>query len=80
MAVPTMVDETIEGEIKTVTRFWSCPVKFIPDSVWSFLRYRDFHEKHPGARFPGLDEISPRYLQAEREYEAELMQCLAGGV
>jgi len=72
MANPTMVDE--EGGVRT--NFWSCPVQFIPSSVWEFLKCQSFFEKHPSAKFPGIDEVSPRYLAAERIYDTEFNSCL----
>jgi hypothetical protein len=77
MATPTMIDEEIINNEKVISRYWSCPVKFIPNSVWSFLKYKAYHEKHPGAPFPDLDTISPRYLKAETVFETELEQCLS---
>lgn len=80
MATPTMVDEEIDvnGE-NVVTKFWSCPVNFIPESVWVFLKYRSFHERHPSAPFPELDETSPRYLKAESVFDAEYMKYISEG-
>ncbi len=84
MAVPTMVDEEkfLDSNGKPyvmVKKFWSCPVKFIPGSVWSFLKYRAFHERHPSAPFPTLEKTSPRYLQAEAVYDIELSKLMVEG-
>lgn len=75
MARPTMVDE-IDG---VRNEFWSCPVRFIPGSVWSFLQYKLFYERHASAHFPTFDEVSPRYLRAEMIFEAELSRFLTEG-
>lgn len=75
MATPTMVDE----ENGMVTKYWSCPVKFIPSSVLEFLQCVAFYSKHPSAPFPAIDEISPRYMLAERLYEYNLLNFALGG-
>lgn len=68
MASPTFIDE--EDNVKTL--YYSCPVRFIPDSVWSFLKYRYYHERHPSVPFPSLDDLSPRYAMAEAQYDGYL--------
>lgn len=80
-ATPTMADEERlldkYGKIHIMrTLFWSCPTKFVPDSVWSFLRQRTFYERHSSAPFPALEDISPRYLQAEAIFDLEYTRYL----
>jgi len=70
MATPTMVDEDKE----TIKKFWSCPVRFIPDSVHYFIKCFTFYQSHPSSPFPTIDEVSPRYLQAENILNSELLQ------
>jgi hypothetical protein len=72
MATPTLIQE--EGGV--VMKFWSCPIRFIPASVWSFMRYQAFYKKHPSAPFPGLDSLSPRYSKAEAIFDAELLRSV----
>lgn len=75
MSKPTMIDE--EDNVQKI--FWSCPVKFIPDSIWSFLSCKAFHEKHPSAVFPSIDDVSPRYSAAETLFDYELSRCIMEG-
>jgi len=70
MSKPTMIDETE----KSIRYFWSCPVRFIPSSVFEFIRYYTFYQNHPSSPFPSLEKISPRYLQAEEILQSELLQ------
>jgi hypothetical protein len=76
MSSPTMIDEN--GDV--VSMFWSCPVKFSPQSVWSFLHCRNFYEKHPYSPFPPIDKVSPRYIRAEYVFENELSRYICEGV
>lgn len=81
MATPTFADEEKyldkEGKPYVVqTLYWSCPVKFIPTSVWAFLQHRSFYEKHPSAPFPSLENVGPRYLQAESFFDIEYARYL----
>ena len=68
MAKPTMIDET-DTEKKV---FWSCPIRFVPDSIWEFIRIHKFYQDHTSASFPAFDDVSPRYLQAESFLNSEL--------
>lgn len=68
MARPTMID--YENGIRI--NYWSCPINFVPDSIWSFIRNRNFYELHPSSPFPKIQNVSPRYLQAESVLEREL--------
>jgi len=72
MARPTMVFE--EEGIKRI--YWSCPVKFVPDSVWSFIRHYNFYRRHQTAPFFQFDDVSPRYRLAENIYERALREAL----
>jgi len=72
MATPTMVDD----EAGVVTEYWSCPVRFIPSSIWKFLEYLHFYQKHPSAPFPKLEDVSERFMQAERLFDLEMMKNL----
>jgi len=72
MAKPTMIDE--EDGVKRI--FWSCPVRFVPSSVWSFIAYNNFYHKHPSAPFPKYEDISPRYRLAEIAYDRAMIEVL----
>jgi hypothetical protein len=66
-----MVDE----ENGVTRQFWSCPVRFIPESVCSFITHYRYYQSHPSAAFPSLEKVSPRYRQAEIVYEGALAEC-----
>lgn len=68
MSTPTMVDDS-NGKI---IKYWSCPVNFVPDSVWSFVKKRNFYQEHPSASFPSYNNCSPRWLKAESIFNKEL--------
>jgi hypothetical protein len=70
MSSPTMVDD----EEKKM--YWSCPVNFIPQSVWYFLENKLYYSKHPSAPFPNREKVSPRYLKAENIFDSEFAQCM----
>ena len=81
MAVPTITDEERlvdkDGKIQIIqTLFWSCPTRFVPASVWSFLQHRTFCERHPSSPFPALEDVSPRYMQAEGIFDLEYARYL----
>lgn len=68
MCKPTMVDD--EEDV----RYWSCPIRFIPQSVWDFIRVQKFYQDHPSSPFPSFNQVSPRYLQAENILSFELQR------
>lgn len=68
MAVPTMTDE--ENDM----RFWSCPVKFVPNSVWEFIHIREFYKSHPSSPFPHYKNLSPRYEIAEVIFDKSIAE------
>jgi hypothetical protein len=70
MSKPTMVDE--DNDYKTI--FWSCPIKFVPDSIWEFVKMYSFYQNHPSSPFPKYENISPRYLKAEQIFNSELLR------
>lgn len=81
MATPTIADEErlLDKDNKPYVRrtlFWSCPVRFIPPSVWSFLQHRTFYERHPSSPFPRFGDVASRYLQAEATFEVELSKLM----
>lgn len=53
------------------TRFmyWSCPVRFVPDNVWEFIRVYNYHEKFQSAKMPDYANVNPRFLAAAEYYE-----------
>lgn len=53
-------------------QYWNCPVKFIPNSVYEFLRIKNFYSRYPGASMPDFENISPRFLLMDEIYTNEL--------
>jgi hypothetical protein len=48
-----------------------CPVRYVPNSIYDFMRSYKFHKDFPGAPMPSYDEINPRWLEAANVYESE---------
>lgn len=72
MSVPTFF-EVVDG-IKI--NYWSCPVKFVPNSIWHFIKVRNYYSNHPSAPFPCFDNVSPRWLAAEQIFNSEINSYL----
>ncbi len=52
-----------------VGEFGVCPIKCIPDSVYSFLELYDYCEKYPSTA-PTYDKVNPRYWEATKLYDS----------
>lgn len=65
MATPTFGDETPELAIY----YYSCPVRFIPSSVYDFLAEYDYMKKFVGSPIPRYSDLSPRFRQAMVQFE-----------
>lgn len=48
--------------------FKSCPLKFISNSVYSFLDEYDYYEKYPSAA-PKFGDVVPRFWESVKFYE-----------
>ena len=70
MALPTFCDE----DNSTIYQYWSCPIRFVPNSVWEFVKMVKFYENHPSSPFPEYRKVSPRYLQAESILHSEIAE------
>lgn len=55
----------------TEYHLWNCPMRFVPQSVWTFARQRQYHEDFPGAAMPGLSDVSFRWLLFYWQYKSE---------
>lgn len=56
--------------------FGSCPMKFVSNSIHSFLEQYDLYEKYPSSA-PTYGKLNPRYWEAVKFYEnfrAEIRQ------
>jgi len=72
MSVPTFIEE--DGE--TETSYFNCPRKFVPLSISEFLRQLNYYKEFPGAKMPGYENVSPRFLQAVQVYNWHLSEAL----
>jgi len=55
-------------------RYWSCPVNFIPLSIWKFYDLYKFHKDFPSAPFPSYKKVSPRFWAACKFLESKLSE------
>lgn len=51
-----------------VGEFYSCPIRFIPNSVHTFLDMYDYIEKYP-ASAPSYEDVNPRFWASVKFYE-----------
>jgi hypothetical protein len=56
--------------------YFSCPVRFIPASLTSFISLLDFYRDFPSAKMPDFDNVSMRFFMAYRYYNAKLKETL----
>lgn len=68
MSVPTYAEEE-NGEQLAIM---SCPIRFIPGSVLSFLEHYDYAKSFPGTPMPAFDRLAPRFKEAMRYYESQM--------
>lgn len=68
LLIPTFYD--LQNGI--LYKYWNCPVKFIPDSVFEFLKIRNYYQKYQGAQMPSFDEVDNRFLTMDSFYTNEL--------
>jgi len=55
-------------------KYWNCPVKFIPDSIWKFITIMDYYDSFPSAPFPNMKNVSLRFLTAHKFFNNKLME------
>ena len=68
MSVPTF-EEIENGEHN---RYWNCPMKFIPESLYKFFMLYNYHKDFPSAQMPSFPNLSNRFLIAYKYYEMKL--------
>lgn len=67
-----MPDPVLVEEINGIEyRYWNCPIKFIPDSIWQFITLYDYQRSFPSAPMPKRDNVSKRFLLAYLYYESK---------
>ena len=80
MAQPTFEEvdnKIVDGKkVKTITKYWNCPVRFIPSSIMYFLDQYAFYQDFKGAFIPAYDEINPRFMEALKYYKSEISKAM----
>jgi hypothetical protein len=51
-----------------IGEFYKCPMRFIPNSIGSFIERYNFYEKYPNA-MKSFEETNPRYWKAVTLFE-----------
>lgn len=67
-----MLEPTFEetaGDIRS--RYWMCPMRFIPSSVYEFNRLYVYHKNYPSAPMPAYHDVSPRFMLASQYYDVK---------
>jgi len=72
MAEPTFAEKINGIEYK----YWNCPVKFIPDSIYGFLKIYDYYKTFPGAKISSYDNVSARFLKATQYYNVQYSEAM----
>jgi len=83
MSLPTFVDDGIhlifdhkDYKPKRQNCYWNCPVKFVPDNVWGFLKMYNTIKAFPSIQLPAFDDMHPRFLTAMYYYESHYNEYL----
>lgn len=71
------------GENGEMVPYHSCPMLFIPETVWEWWERYNYRERFPHTA-PRFEEEDPRFLQFERRYlarrgELQLKMKATGG-
>lgn len=84
MSLPAFVDDGVtlilnhkEYKPKRQNLYWNCPVKFVPDNVWGFLKMHNIIKTFPNIQLPPYDKINPRFLDAIYYYESKYNEYLS---
>lgn len=48
-----------------------CPVRFIPKSIYQFMKIYNYHKNFPGALMPTFSKVNPRFVEASNYYDAK---------
>lgn len=62
----------VEDGVKYV--YDRCLIRFIPSSVYKFIKIYDYYCKFTSAPMPAFTDVSPRFLLAYTYYESKLNQ------
>jgi len=79
MFQPTFLEESsdeVDGKIvTTITKYWNCPIKFIPNSMATFMSEYSYYKEFSGAVMPSYDDLNPKFKEALRYYNEELAKA-----
>jgi hypothetical protein len=68
----------VETEGNVMTRYWNCPLQFVPSSIWEFIKIFIYHtEQFPSAPMPGYQDVNPKFLQACTYYKMKFAEFIA---
>lgn len=68
--VPT-AEEEIDGK---KIRYWSCPIKLVPESIIYWYQLFDYEQLFPGCRVPSFQKRKRRYLLCLNYYRSKKME------
>jgi hypothetical protein len=52
-------------------RYWNCPVRFIPESVLTFIDIYDYHKQFTNVIMPSYENTSVRFIRAAKYFESK---------
>lgn len=55
-------------------KYWSCPKKFIPLSIWNFYDIYQYYKSFPSASMPEYNNVSKRFWLACKVLESKLIE------
>lgn len=58
---------------KVVTKYWSCPLKFIPKSILRWYEIYKHYKRFPNSQMSGVDDIPRTYISACSYYESQML-------
>ena len=68
--IPTALEE-VDG---VKVRYWSCPIKYVPDQIIYWYQLFDYEQTFPGCRVPSFQKRKRRYLKALAYYRSKKME------
>lgn len=69
---PSPVEHDEDKEANVIYRYWNCPKKFIPVSIYKWYNEYKYHKNFPSAIMPAYENIARRFITAVEVYESTL--------
>ena len=57
-------------------RYWNCPIRFIPDSVYKFFEIYDYHKQFTSVQMPSYKNTAVRFIRAAKYFESKYNEML----